>query len=30
MLETMSLLGSTENNITKDKNDKIVPHIEIA
>ena len=28
--ETMKLLGSTENNITKDKNSKNVPHLEIT
>ena len=28
--ETMKLLGSTENKITKDKNGKNVPHLEIA
>ena len=28
--ETMKLLGSTENNITKDKNDENVPHLEIT
>ena len=28
--ETMKLLGSTENEITKDKNDKNVPHLEIT
>ena len=26
----MKLLGSTENKITKDKNDEDVPHLEIA
>ena len=29
-LETMKLLGSTENKITKDKNGKNVPHLEIT
>ena len=29
-LETMKLLGSTENKITKDKNAENVPHLEIA
>ena len=29
MLETMKLLGSTENKITKDKNGENVPHLEI-
>ena len=29
-LEIMKLLGSTENKITKDKNDKNVPHFEIT
>ena len=28
--ETMKLLGSTENKITKDKNDENVPHLEIT
>ena len=28
--ETMKLLGSTENRITKDKNDENVPHLEIT
>ena len=28
--ETIKLLGSTENKITKDKNDKNVPHLEIT
>ena len=28
--ETMKLLGSTEKKITKDKNSKNVPHLEIA
>ena len=28
--ETMKLLGSTENEITKDKSDENVPHLEIA
>ena len=28
--ETMKLLGSTKNKITKDKNGKIVPHLEIT
>ena len=28
--ETMKLLGSTENKITKDKNGKNVPHLEIT
>ena len=28
--ETMKLLGSTESKITKDKNDKIAPHLEIV
>ena len=28
--EKMKLLGSTENKITKDKNDENVPHLEIA
>ena len=28
--ETMKLLGSTENKITKDKNGEIVPHLEIT
>ena len=28
--ETMKLLGSTENKITKDRNGEIVPHIQIA
>ena len=28
--ETMKLLGSTENKITKDKNSETVPHLEIA
>ena len=28
--ETMRLLGSTENKITKDKNGKTVPHLEIV
>ena len=28
--ETMKLLGSTENKITKDKNGKKLPHIEIT
>ena len=28
--ETMKLLGSTENNIIKDKNGENVPHLEIA
>ena len=27
--ETMKLLGSTESKITKDKNDKNVPHLEV-
>ena len=30
MSETKKLLGSTENKITKDKNDKNVPHLEIT
>ena len=30
MLETMKLLRSTKNKITKDKNDKNVPHLEIT
>ena len=30
MPETMKLLGSTEDKITKDKNDENVPHLEIA
>ena len=30
MSETMKLLGSTENKITKDKNGENVPHLEIA
>ena len=29
-LETMKLLGSTENKITKDKNSENVPHLEIT
>ena len=29
-LETMKLLGSTENKITKDKNGENVPHLEIV
>ena len=28
--ETIKLLGSTENKITKDKNDKNVPHLEVT
>ena len=28
--ETMKLLGSTENKMTKDKNDENVPHLEIT
>ena len=28
--ETMKLLGSTENKITKDENDENVPHLEIT
>ena len=28
--ETMKLLGSTESNITKDKNGEDVPHLEIV
>ena len=28
--ETIKLLGSTENKITKDKNDKNMPHLEIT
>ena len=28
--ETIKLLGSTENKITKDKNDKDMPHLEIT
>ena len=28
--ETMKLLGSTENKVTKDKNDENVPHLEIT
>ena len=28
--ETMKLFGTTESNITKDKNDKNVPHLEIT
>ena len=28
--ETMKLLGSTENKVTKDKNGKNVPHLEIT
>ena len=28
--ETMKLIGSTENKITKDKNGEIVPHLEIT
>ena len=30
MSETKKLLGSTENKITKDKNDENVPHLEIT
>ena len=30
MPETMKLLGSTKNKITKDENDKNVPHLEIT
>ena len=30
MKETMNLLGSTESKITKDKNEKNVPHPEIT
>ena len=30
MPETMKLLGSTENEITKDKNGENVPHLEIT
>ena len=30
MSETMELLGSTENKITKDKNGESVPHLEIT
>ena len=29
-IETLKLLGSTKNKITKDKNGKNVPHLEIA
>ena len=30
MPETIKLLGSTKNKITKDENDKNVPHLEIT
>ena len=30
MFETMKLLGSTKNMLTKDKNGEIVPHLEIT